>query len=402
MSDMALPKTGAFPRFSTEEYARRQRDLRADMDADGLDALLIWGASIGNGEPNGAMNMASAYYLSNYADLLFEYVLFPLQGEPTLFAGPWSEPSAIRQWSVIEDVRVLPPTGIKPVVERLRELGLEGGKIGIVGGVRGQMNLPLEHLEALTAAFPSMELPRSHNIVDQRRAIKSEEEIAWLREGCRMTDSCFAAVRDHARPGLLDYELRAIILEAILDEGGMTHIELCAATPMRAPRLPFPLMHKSERALAKGDIILTEISAGFYGYAGQQQRPFAVGEPPTAEYRAVFDFAAHLFDEVCATLRPGCTTGEIWPIYDKMLANGYTNFGPLLHGWGMGMDVPIVGTHGAKRQLDFVFEKNMTVIVQPNPVVDGTDRGVFLGNMVVVTEDGARSMSDFPFEFTQI
>ena len=70
MSDMALPKTGAFPRFSTEEYARRQRDLRADMDADGLDALLIWGASIGNGEPNGAMNMASAYYLSNYADLL--------------------------------------------------------------------------------------------------------------------------------------------------------------------------------------------------------------------------------------------------------------------------------------------------------------------------------------------
>ena len=44
----------------------------------------------------------------------------------------------------------------------------------------------------------------------------------------------------------------------------------------------------------------------------------------------------------------------------------------------------------------------MTVIVQPNPVVDGTDRGVFLGNMVVVTEDGARSMSDFPFEFTQI
>ena len=42
MSDMALPKTGAFPRFSTEEYARRQRDLRADMEADGLDALLIW------------------------------------------------------------------------------------------------------------------------------------------------------------------------------------------------------------------------------------------------------------------------------------------------------------------------------------------------------------------------
>ena len=205
---------------------------------------------------------------------------------------------------MIEDVRVLPPTGIKPVVERLRELGLEGGKIGIVGGVRGQMNLPLEHLEALTAAFLSMELPRSHNIVDQRRAIKSEEEIAWLREGCRMTDSCFAAVRDHARPGLLDYELRAIILEAILDEGGMTHIEFCAATPMCAPRLPFPLMHKSERALAKGDIILTEISAGFYGYAGQQQRPFAVGEPPTAEYRAVFDFAAHLFDEVCADPTP--------------------------------------------------------------------------------------------------
>ncbi len=401
MSDPALPETGAYPRFSTGEYHRRHRHLRADMAAQGIDALLIWGASIGNGEPNGAMNMAAAYYLSNYADLLFEYVLFPLESEPTLFAGPWSELSAVRRWSVIEDVRMLPPTGIEPVVGRLRELGLESGTVGIVGGVRGQMNLPREHFEALRAAFPSLDLPRSHDIVDQRRAIKSEEELAWLYEGCRMTDLCFAAIRDHARPGVLDYELRAIVIEAILAEGGMTHIEFCAATPMRAPRLPFPLMHKSERALAKGDVILTEISAGFYGYAGQQQRPFAVGEPPTAEYRQVFDFAADLFHEVCATLHPGCTSADIWAIYDKMSANGYTNFGPLLHGWGMGMDVPVIGTHGAKRQLDFVFKENMTVIVQPNPVDEGTDRGVFLGNMVVVTKDGAQSMSECPIEFVQ-
>ncbi len=216
-----------------------------------------------------------------------------------------------------------------------------------------------------------------------------------------MTDACFTALRDHARPGLVDYELRAIVLDAILGDGGMTHIEFCAATPMRAPRLPFPLMHKSERVLAKGDVILTEISAGFYGYSGQQQRPIAVGEPPTAEYRAVFDFASDLFHEVCATLRPGCTSAEIWAIYDKMSANGYTNFGPLLHGWGLGMDVPVIGTHGAKRQMDFVFKENMTVIVQPNPVDEGTDRGVFLGNMVVVTKDGAQSMSEFPLAFVQ-
>ena len=45
------------------------------------------------------------------------------------------------------------------------------------------MNLPLEHLEALRGAFPSMDLPRTHDILDQRRAIKSEEELAWLAEG---------------------------------------------------------------------------------------------------------------------------------------------------------------------------------------------------------------------------
>ena len=402
MSEIVLPETGAFPRFSASEYENRRRNLAADMAEAGLDALLIWGASIGNGEPNGAMNMASAYYLSNYADLLFEYVLFPLDGAPTLFVGPWSERSAVAQWSVIEDIRVLPPAGIAPVIERLRDLGLDNGTIGIVGGVRGQMNLPLEHLEALQAAFPSMDLPRSHDIVDQRRAIKSEEELAWLREGCRLTDECFRAIARQARPGMRDFELRAIIIGAILDGGGMTHIAFCAATPMRDPHLPFPLMHKSDRALAKGDVILTEISAGFYGYSGQQQRPFAVGQPPTPEYRAVCDFAVELFHQVCETLRPGCTSGDIWAIYDRMQANGYTNFGPLLHGWGMGMDVPVIGTHGARRQLDFVFEKDMTVIVQPNPVVEGTDRGVFLGNMVVVTEDGAQSMSEFPLEFTQI
>ena len=329
-------------------------------------------------------------------------VLLPADGAATLFAGPWSEPTEVAQWSVIDDIRILPTKGVAPVIARIRELGLERGRIGIVGGVRGTMNLPLEHLQALRQAFPAADLPRAHDILDRRRAVKSEEELVWLREGCRITDACFAALRDRARPGMRDYELRAVIMDAIFDEGGMTHIEFCSATAMSDPKIPFPLMHKSDRVLATGDVILTEISAGFYGYSGQQQRPFAVGAPPTAEYRTVFEFARDLFNEVCATLKPGCTSAEIWALYDRMEANGYTNFGPLLHGWGMGMDIPVIGTHGGRRELDFVFEENMTLIVQPNPVYQGTDCGVFLGNMVVVEPDGARSMSAFPLEFVQI
>lgn len=401
MSEAALPAERC-PRFSSAEYLRRYAAVRADMKAKGLEALIVWGTSIGNGEPNGAMNMASAYYLSNYSDLFFEYVLLPLEGQPILFVSPWSELSAVRQWSVIDDIRPLPLKGVAPVVDALLSIGLDKARIGIVGGIRGKMSLPIEHQAELKAAFLAAHFQDAHEILDRRRAIKSAEELDWLRRGCRLTDDCFLAISKHARPGLKDYELRSHIIDAVMREGGMLHIEFCAATPMAEPLLPFPLMHKSERVIKLGDVILTEISAGYYGYSGQQQRPFAVGMPPTDRYRRAFDFACEMFHEVCAALRPGVTSAQIWTIYDKMKANGFTNYGPLLHGWGMGMDVPVIGSHGGKRLLDFVFEEGMTVIVQPNPVFEGTDCGVFLGNMVQITTDGAKSMSGLPLKFVQI
>lgn len=391
----------SYPRFSPEEYDRRYQSLRSDMAHSGLDALLIWGSSNGNGEPNGAMNMASAYYVSNYSDLFFEYVLLPLSGAATLFPSPWTDPTAVKQWSIVDDIRRLPQTGIAPIVDRLHELRLADSRIGVVGGVRGQMNMPVEHYQELERSCPGIELSFAHALVDNRRSVKSPEELEWLREGCRITDSCFEALRRDARPGMHDYQLRAIVIETILREGGMTHIDFLAATPMDAPRTPFPLMHKSDRVLQVGDVILTEISGGYYGYSGQQQRPFAVGRPPTREYRELFNFARDLFLEIVALLRPGCTTGEIWDCYDKLIGAGYTHYGPLLHGWAMGMDPPQIGS-GGLRDRGFVFEEGMTVIVQPNPVHPGTDRGVFLGNMVVVTKTGAESMSHFPLEFIQI
>ena len=56
---------------------------------------------------------------------------------------------------------------------------------------------------------------------------------------------------------------------------------------MREPDVCVPAQYQSDRVIQAGDILITEISANFWGYGGQCLRPYAIGAEPTAEFRAL-------------------------------------------------------------------------------------------------------------------
>ena len=106
------------------------------------------------------------------------------------------------------------------------------------------------------------------------------------------------------------------------------------ATSMNNPEFIFPWQYPSARVIERGDVLMTEISAGYWGYCGQIQRPFAVGTRPTPEYQRLYDLAAECYDRVFAVLKPGATDADIRAAAAFVETSGCRTRDVLVHGSG--------------------------------------------------------------------
>ena len=118
-----------------------------------------------------------------------------------------------------------------------------------------------------------VDLNRAYNAL---RLVKSEEEFDWPRIGCALSDLGIEALADDIRPGMSEHELAAIIERAYLPWGGMTQIHYVGFTAMAEPDCCVPSQLPRKRSVAAGDVVFTEISALFWGYAGQVLRTYTV------------------------------------------------------------------------------------------------------------------------------
>ncbi len=375
-----------YPRFSEAEYAHRYANVRHAMREKGLSALMLYGT-------------VSAYhevlYLSNFATMREALLVFPLEGEPTLFVQYFNHVPNARLVASIADVRWGGPDIILAAVENVRDRGLTGDRIGTVGP------MTFKQFNGMRAMLPQAELVDFIPHIMQLRLVKSEEEIAFLRKGAEFSDLAIAALEREARPGIHEYELAAIVEGAYLGLGGKTHIHYMATTPMTQPTVCVPAQHQSNRLLEKGDVLITEISAHYAGYAGQILRPFAIGTPPTEEYLRLYDVAVEAYNRIASVLRDGATTDEVLDAAEYIHTAGFTICDDLLHGFGGGYLAPILRTRrtSARPTQPFTFRENMVVVIQPNVITEDERMGVQVGELVRVTGKGIESMHRYPMRF---
>ena len=200
-----------FPPFSEQEYENRRRTIRASMKEKGLDCLIVYGAYHWGGTDTGQVN---GVYLSNYTAIPHSYVVLPLEKDPTLFISFAYHITNAKDCAAIEDVRVAGFDLITGVGNELKELGLEKGKIGIVGPLPSwwTITLPHEHHEHLMKTFPNatfetvtdwFELSpqqerrgnRAHG--EGRSALRRRTRRGGAREQARRAP--FGSARDHGR-----------------------------------------------------------------------------------------------------------------------------------------------------------------------------------------------------------
>lgn len=374
-----------FPRFSDGEYTRRYNAIRAAMaKADDLDALLI----------SGARGSSEIAYLSNYLPQSPCWLLFPRDGDATVFVHFFNHQPCAKAQSIIADIRWYGATPLPTIADEIRRRNLTKSRIGLVS----MRSMAYGHVTALQQQFPAATFVEFGPQFSRIRRVRSEEELGYLRRSGYLTDLACEALANNLRPGLTEQDVLAIVYNAYLKNGGDPGIHFIATTSMDQPDRFVPWQRQTGRVLEKGSVVITELTVSYWGYSTQIHRPFAIAKEPTVIYRKLFDAALDCYEKMRRICRPGTTSEQLIAASSVIEEAGFTSYDSVFH--GEAGKSPELGTKSAAHPLEkWSLEENMVHVIQPNPVTKDFAAGLQLGSAVVVKPDGGEALHNYPFKF---
>jgi Xaa-Pro aminopeptidase len=388
-----------YPRFSLAERDRRWQAVREKMAAQNIDVIVT--------PQNTGHSMdfqANTRYLTHCggggdADIA---AVFPLHGDATVIAT-----TAAARWLTVQDwtqdVREARREYGKIIVERLKELNIERGRIGITGlgeveGTRTPEGTILHGTwKRIREAFPNVELVDATPILTEVRYTKSAEEIEVLTKSMEIVELASQAEIATARPGVKDWDVWAATQYALMRNGSEMPVH-CNWVSGKNPKRT--LTRPSMRLLERGDLIINELEASWIGYRSQGVQPVFV-EVADPVHQELIKVQREVFNRVMERLKPGVTVRELAELTLKTGAEAAPKSGPAagakadlnMHGRGAGDDGPIITAHAkSPRQLAVTLQENMVFICKPSAITADASSICTWGDTIVVTPAGGRRL----------
>jgi Xaa-Pro dipeptidase len=386
-------------RFSISEavHKRRIEHVRKALSRRRLDALYL-------------TNGVSMFYLTGYSFISTERpaaLIIPADGRIT-FLGPLLEKDHVPlETTLIEDVKTyLDYPGEKHPIELfagfLAEMGLAKKRIGIdnpagASAMWGYKGAPLT--KKLEAKFVEMS-----DLVPSMRLIKSEEEIALMRESCKWANLAMSLLQEYTAEGLWDVEVEL----AAAREASETMKKTLGRdyTPKRSI-LPVTLYYRgqigemsaiphsmaSKRTIRNGDVVIGEVGVDIGGYFCELERTLIVGKP-TPKQKRYFEAMLKAQDAAFVAFGPNAKCSDI----DRATISAFKKAGFLNlvkhhtgHGLGLeGHEPPWldIGNHEP-------LKPGMIVSCEPGIYETGF-AGFRHSDTVLITGDGSEVMTYYP------
>ena len=400
MHDTPYYRDAVHEKFSKQEYARRYAALRTKMREARLDCMIVPGGP-SHWSFGGGMLWLTGHWEWH---ALAAYLLVPLEAEPTLiYAMGGTHAEAVRRVVdvAVKDVRHSRNGRYAEVmVERLRELKLERGRIGLMEiDPRHGDYLPINQYDVLRRSLPDAELVFTKGWLHELMVIHSEEELACVRKAGLLCQRAMEAMVARARPGVKEYELRAAAGAAILEGGSDIDFLIIGSTPMANPALIFGSPRPSARVLQKGDIINMELAAGYRGYTAQIGSPICLGEPTEMVRRFWEEITLPGYRRIIAEIAPGKPVENMRQASRFFREKGVQSRPTQCHGIDLVTDNPhVTAEHVKAEPFEQVLKPGMVIMAEPNPITPDGLFGIFLGHTFIVTETGHEVVDQFPLE----
>ncbi|MEG1263703.1 MAG: Xaa-Pro peptidase family protein, partial [Clostridia bacterium] len=382
------------PRISDGEFKSRAKNVQALMAEMGIDALLAFGSEA---EPQ------FARYLSDYWPS-FEScgVLLTQVGEPALLIGPESYTFAADR-SRVPDIRRLAafressnpeyPGEKLETIDQVIDEKADGRHIGkfAIAGFNLIPHVTFAEIEKALARFPGIEIVRGDELMMKLRMVKSEDEIACMREAGRITAKAFDDVLGQIRPGMTELQVRGLASASMYENGAEN--EAYPMWMLAGDGGNQAISRARHKVIEKTDIVHLQIGARYEGYASSIGRPVFFGKPDPVLLDAVkAGYEAH--DAILAQLFDGNNAGTVAKAYyDCMGKNGYTNwllYGPC-HATGLMEGEP----PWIERNSDYLIKENMTYCVDIFMGNASLKRGFRIEDSVRVGKTAGDSMTHY-------
>ncbi|SFK14620.1 Xaa-Pro peptidase family protein [Bradyrhizobium sp. Gha] len=388
---MAISKgPQAFPRT---EYMRRLAAVKLDMKRRDIDALVI-------------TSWANITYLTgNLTRMLALHALVVSVNEeqPTLIVRRMCAPGAIHQTFMTRDKVIGYPENLvgKPdtdgydaVIDYISDLGVATRGVGIEQG-----NLMAPAVEKFKRRLPQARIVDCTRAVDWIRGVKSDLEIAVMREAAALADAAIMRAAEVIRPGVREADAAVEIMAAQVAgvRGGPAATGLRPLLMSTSPRTGTPHILWSEDVFRSGMQVNMEVSGNRYNYDAAIMRTFSIGTP-SDRLRRLHDAEIAGLEAALEAIRPGRACSEVAVAVLRAIEK---------HGFSKesrcGYSIGIENQFTAWVEPTASFAESDTTELKPNMTFHlmlgnwvEEDFGVTLSETVRVTESGVETFARVP------
>ena len=280
--------------FSQDEYDDRLARVRARMEAQGIEALLVH-------------SPANQCYLSGFQTLnLSDYscLVVPIDGAPFIQVLDIEEGNVSLTSRL--DVGAVYSATDDPVAmtqDLLRGRGLLNRRVGIEADTPF---LTPRRFDRLRRVLPN--LTDASDLIEKVRLIKSAAEIGYVREAARVTAAGMQAGLDAIREGATDQDVARACYAAMIGGGS----EYMCIDPIitTGRRSGIPHTTHKRKDVRPGDNVFIEIGACIERYSAPMMRTAVMGSPNPEMLRTTEASLAAL-DSTMAAMRPGVSGDEV-------------------------------------------------------------------------------------------
>lgn len=325
----------SLPRITPQEIRDRITKIQVSMQEKGIDALFVYGDEY---------RKENLRYVSNFWPI-FERAacIIGKRGELVMAGAPEGE-LAMREMSVWSDQRNVKEFACVSVPEEISyplatfssfseilNEALAGGK---TLGVAGWYDIPAPIFQRIQQAVPGIRLTDAGSILSEHRLIKTESEIACLREAGKIACVGYEQLLKHAVPGSTELEASGAAEGAARQAGAEAITFMVFGSGSRADTI---IGRPTGKVIENGDMVMAAFAVQYQGYVATVEYPFVAGKASDAQKRflSVLMEAANVQIKY---LKAGVVAGEmVRAVKEVFLKHDLSRYDvyPPLHGAGL-------------------------------------------------------------------
>lgn len=383
-----MSQGNGFPQLSVKERDRRYAAIRQRMREAGVDCAVV--------------SRSNLFYLSNGVPGEL-YGVFPADERPLSVIVNRRHLVDISPRLLLDSqdwvIEVKPGFDASAVVDKIKELHLENGTVGVTGG------LDYRFYNRLQTSLSSAKIVDVSEICVDIRTLKSEEENAMIDRANRVFDAAIRRIHEVARPGMTGKQVVQEGIRAMWEAGGDLESTLgfnFGSVPAQNPVLA---QLSLDQKIKSGDIGTLTAHAHYCGYAGHSDQEISFGEPKPI-HQEMFQAVIYVREAVLKRVRAGATQRDLIEAYQAACKETGFKSSPHSQIHQYGIDVPEfpgpayrIPDHkadagGLGSAGNFRLENGMIYSISPTVVGKEGKDTLLGGTSLIVTESGYRNHGD--------